>query len=245
MKKKSSKSVKGKKRYAKKSKGGSYPLVRSKQLFVLPPRLRTKESLSMTGSISVGLLPTLGTYFVTYANSIYQPFNTASATMAGAFTLTQGTSLVNNPIGYTILSSQYGRYKVTNVRYELSVVIGNNTDSMAVYMYPFVWATGTAGLNPFNGQAQPGCKYKVCNQSGASSSDNHLVASYNIRKYLGMTKAQYDGQQDTYKDQTPTQLLGVSFAFETLNATTNAQPVSIDLKAIYTVEWSQPIVLLN
>lgn len=233
-----------KKRVSKRSSGFK-SMVKSSKLFVLPPRMRTRQAMSMTATLGTGLMSVGGAYFVSYANAIYQPFNTASATIAGSFTLTQGSSITQSPVGYTILSSQYGRYKITNVRYELSLVCGSNQDTMAVYIYPFVWNTGTSGLNPFNAQSQPGCKYKVMNQSGASSTDNKIVASYDIRKYLGLSKTQFNAQTDATNAGQPTQLLGVNFGFEPLNATTNAQPVSFDVRAIYTVEWSQPIVLLN
>lgn len=233
------------KKYAKKNRSNFRSVVKSSGLYVIPPRIRTKMALSFTATVATGFLATTGTYFNVYANSIYRPFDTSSAPINGGFTLTQGSNVSNSPIGYTVLSAQYGRYKVISVRYELSVVVGNNTDTMAVGAYPFVWSTGTAGLNPWNSQAQPGGVYKVMNQSGESSTSNKLVININNRKALGMTAAQYAAQLDTPTGTNPGQLLACNFGFEPLNATTNAQPVSLDIRAVYLVEWSSPIVLVN
>jgi len=224
-----------------KRKSNFRSLVSSKGLFIIPPRIRNKVALSFTATLATGFMAGTGTYFVSYANMIYQPFNTSSATMTAAFTLTQGSLISNSPIGYSVLSSQYYRYKVLNVTYDLQLVCGSNQDTMAVSMYPFLWPTGTAGLNPWNSASQPGSVHKVMNQSGASSNENRLLKTYNIRKYLGLTKTQYDSLSDTENDQLPDQLLGINFGFEPLNATVNAQPVSFMLTATYDVEWSSPI----
>lgn len=231
-----------KKSYKRAGKQNFQALVKSSAMFVLPPRFKTKMALSATMSAAVGTLPAGGSYFCSYGNGIYQPLS-ASPTYTSTFTSTQGSTFIKNPVGFAVLSGMYYRYKVTNVSYDMQVCVGSNTDAMAVYIYPFNWATGAAGLDPYNAQSQPGCKYKVMNQSGASSSHNRLKVSYNIAKYLGMTKTQFGSQIDTPNVGYPTQLLGVCFSFEPLTGTTNVQPVSVDLRCTYTVEWSNPLTM--
>lgn len=181
--------------------------------------------------------------FSIYANSLYQPFNTASPiTTTGLITATSASSITQNPIGYQSMSTLYNYYRV--LRSKITVyLMPTASKNWNVTVYPSAFSAGT-GVGTFNvNSCQRYAKWKTMNPYG-DHRGNEIVNSIASHEFLGMTLEQFIDQPPIAFGSAPT---GVTDWFWIIDpdlqgsGTIVSGDFSIVIQLDLTVELSDPV----
>jgi hypothetical protein len=216
---------------------------------VMPERYSTKLVTSLQFYVPAsGMDQVNGNYMDVKVNSIYQPFG-ATYTATGVGTVwsmngqyTTGSSSTLNPIGYTVMSNLYDRYKVLGYSLRFSVMTGVATDILEAMCFPLGQEeipNPTAGvINSYVFKGQPKCDFKLIHNGGTQM----IVRNYgSVADLLGMRKQQW--LDIPYNDTAgaganPAYPGYVGFYMMPLTGATNAQPVIVDVTLTQTVEFT-------
>lgn len=165
---------------------------------IVPDKQYVKVSSSYAGTVTLAAGANFAAPFAVYANSLYQPFNTAAAvTTTGGFTNTNGSAITQNPIGYQSYSALYNYYRVRSSRIKVTLVpnvaVGTSGETVQCTVYPSTFSAGT-GVTTFNVNTnQRYSKWKPI--TSYQDTDKNTVDNYlTSHKALGMSKEQYDDQ---------------------------------------------------
>lgn len=187
--------------------------------------------------------------FAIYANSIYQPFTTASPiTTTGNFTASNGSVITQNVIGYGAYSALYNGYRVRASRIRVYVMpnipAGTTAENVTVVVYPSAYSAGT-GSSTFNINAnQRYAKWKTMNTYGNHEQnmiDNYLPS----HKALGLTQQQFVDQPATVMGNAPsngTDWFWVVAIINNITGAYTANTVSVVIQLEQYVELNEPLV---
>lgn len=238
--------------YAYKKMQGKYPYNKSKSTTamvnksqlrdhtIVADKYYTKISCSFVGKIPAG--GSIGSYFTIYANSIYQPLNTANP-YTGFITNTDGSSATAPPIGYTALSSLYASYRVKSSRIKVSVNPTNSGDTSLIVITPV--QAPFSGTSSYQIMNQRYAKWKMVS-SGNNVKENTIIQYMKSSKALGLSDRQFEDQLPVGIASAPPTALDwyweVDYAQASASAST-AGIILITLEVDYYVEFSDPINL--
>jgi hypothetical protein len=160
----------------------------------MPRRIRTTVRTAVQG-----YLPSASAaagYAYIYANSFYEPFNTSNAVNTSNFglSLTDGTSVSNNPTTYAFWASGYQLYRVYSSKLSITAVTGAAGDSMNVWMYPISLNDSVPTANLQRSSGQPGFK-RMMITSGMRPST--ITCSIRPSQVLGYTDEEYRTSKDS------------------------------------------------
>lgn len=232
------------KRPVKKSK----PASSARQLTLARPMrshmiVKNKQIITVATSFVGYNNSTTSPAFSIYANSLYQPFNTASPiTTTGLITGTSGSAITQNPIGYSSFANLYNYYRV--VKSKITVyLMPQASKNWNLTVYPSAFSAGT-GVGTFNvNSCQRYAKWKTMNPYG-DHKGNEVVQSLASHEFLGMTIEQFMDQPPIAFGSTPS---GVTDWFWIVepdlqgSGTIVSGDYSIVVQLDLTVELSDPV----
>lgn len=213
---------------------------------ILSERLTTTLTTSMQYYIPASAMDQVnGNYMDIRVNSINNPFNTTyapnslSPTYSMNGTYVQGFTINTQPMGYTLMSSTYSKYKVLGYKLRVSVMTGTNNDILEAVLCPIgdseIPSTSTGYVNCSVLKGQPKATYKLVHNGGPNAVINQKGS---VHELLGMRKAQWMDIPSDATTGAPNYPGYVGLFLQPLNGSTNNQPVVVDITLYQIVEFT-------
>lgn len=213
---------------------------------IMPERFITTLESSLQYYIPAASLDAVnGNYQSIRINSVVQPFNTtySAGSVSPVYsmngTYVQGYNIGTGPIGYGFMASAYTKYKVLGYKAKISIMTSTNSDLLEAAVLPLgqneipSTASGNVNMSVFKGQ--PKVVSKLCHNGGPN---NVLWIKGSVHELLGMRKAQWMDIDGTSPPNIPSVSGYIGFYMQSLNGSTNNQPVAVSITVWQIVEFT-------
>lgn len=213
---------------------------------IFPDRIMSKVEAIATFFVAAGTAA--GQYYFTIlSNSYYQPFNSGtpySGANNGSATNSTGGSTTDSASGYNDAVTYYSYYKVHKYEIEVECMPTSNSDPINLTVANYC-TSATSNISTFSQQEiseSAWAKTRLC-QTGMGP--NKIYIPVSVRKLLGQSKIQYQGQGPVAIASAPggtSCTTGVRW--ETVNNTALTASLCFQVKLTQWVDLSVPDVLV-
>lgn len=205
----------------------------------MPPKFRTKLTISNTGQIG-GAVSLTGSTYIIRLNGIYLPFNTSSV-LPGLTLAANATQ--PSQLGFFLSTQNYTRYRVYKASCRVRYVPSSLLDQMLVSLQ-----AAENGLSPTTTQsmAQPFQKERVFTQA---ENTKELMMTVTMAELSGVTEKTIQVQTDANftgggatLSTLPTDSYDWYISSKSLTSSTSTSAIGITITCDYWVEFFEPAV---
>jgi len=197
-----------------------------------------------------------GSYMSVQVGTIYQPFNTTYTATAGTNlydmrgNLVQGSSNLENPIGYSTFATLYEKYKVLKYKIRVNARPSATGDAIQMVLFPLgndqIPSASTGNVNLALMEGQPMAKSKQLN-AHSSAFENSLELSQAMEDCLGKRKSQWSSLDGTNMGGFPSTDIQayVGLYLQQINGAANTGPICVSVRLWQQVEFTDLLPQIN